>query len=228
MNKIILGCLISILFATAASAAWVPLTSRVTLSSLENGGSLVFGDKELSGFDMFSFSTHGALAPDPDYMFVQGGKDSITGDYGLKFNLSWSAVANQTINSTLSFEVSVLPGYGESIKDVGMYLSGAGATGNGVVDVTENVQNAGGNVIASLSCSKQYGDGGAYLVDHAEFTPVKEIWICSKDVSVTCGTGIGSAHISEFYQYYSQIPEPATLVLLGLGTVSLLRRKRKA
>jgi hypothetical protein len=178
---------------------------------------------------MFGFSDGGALAPNPDKIFIQGGKDSITGDYGLKFNLSWSAVFNQTINATLSFKVSVLSGYNGYIKDVRMILTGAGATGNGVVSATENVQNAGGDVIASLSCSKQYGDGGIYLADHAEFTPVREIWIRSKDISVTCGAGPGSAHISEFYQYYSQtIPEPATLVLLGLGMLNLLRRKRKA
>jgi hypothetical protein len=228
-SKIILGCLISIMLASAASATWVPLTDRVTLSSLQGGGSLIFGDKEISEFDIFGFSDGGALAPNPDEMFVQGGKNSITGDYGLKFNFSWSAVSSQTVNATLSFKVSILPGYDDAlIEDVWLDLSGAGATGTGVVSVAENVRNAGDSVIASLSCSKQYGDGGAYLVDHAEFTPVKEIWIRSKDISVTCGTGLGSAHMSEFYQYYSQIPEPVTLVLLGLGTLSLLHRKRKA
>jgi len=224
--RVILSCLISIMLATAASAAWVPLTDRVTLSSLQ-GESLIFGDKEISEFDMFGFSDGGAFDPNPDQMFVQGGKNSITGDYGLKFTLSWSVISGQTVNATLSFKVSVLPGYDGYIKDVRMDLTGAGATGNGVVDATENVQNAGDNVIASLSCSKQYGDGGVYLVDHAEFAqPVKEIWIRSKDISVTSGTGIGSAHISEFYQYYSQIPEPATICLLGLGVLGLLRRRK--
>lgn len=234
-KKIILGCcLISIMlaiFATAASAQWVPLTDRVTLSSLQvQGGHLVFGDKVISEFDMFGFSDGGALAPNPAKMFVQGGKDSITGDFGLKFNLSWSAVSNQVINATLSFKVSVLPGSDRYIKDVRMNLSGAGATGNGMVGVTENVQNADGDVIASLSCSKQANDGGVYLMDHAEFTPVKGIWICSKDISVThYGTGPGLAHLSEFYQYYSQtVPEPATIVLFSFGALGLLRRKHKA
>jgi hypothetical protein len=228
-SKIILTCLISIMLAAAASAAWVPLTDRVTLSSLQvQGGSLIFGDKEVSEFDMFGFSDGGALDPNPDKMFVQGGKNSITGDYGLKFNFSWSAVSSQTVNATLSFKVSILPGYDDAlIKDVWLDLSGAGATGYGVVDVTENVRNAGGNVIASLSCSKQYGDGGAYLLDYSEFAPVKEIWICSKDISVTCGAGLGSAHISEFYQYYSQVPETATLVLLGTAGIWIFTRKKQ-
>jgi hypothetical protein len=230
-SKIILGCLISIIFATAASAAWESLTDRVTLSSLQvQGGSLIFGDKEVSEFDLFGFGDGGALDPNPDKMFVQGGKNSITGDYGLKFNLSWSAISNQTVNATLNFKISVRPGYDGYIKDVRMDLTGAGATGNGTVNATENVQNAGGDVIASLSCSKQYGDGGVYLVDHAEFAHAayaKEIWICSKDISVTCGTGPGSAHLSEFYQYYSQTPEPATLVLLGTAGIWIFTRKKQ-
>ena len=46
--RVILVCLISIVLATAASAAWIPLTDEIPLSSLE-GGSFIFGDKEVSG-----------------------------------------------------------------------------------------------------------------------------------------------------------------------------------
>jgi hypothetical protein len=231
-SKIILGCLISIMlaiFATTASAAWVPLTDRVTLSSLQNGGSLVFGDKKISEFDMFGFSSGGALAPNPDEMLVEGGKNSITGDYGLRFfSFSWVAVSRQVVNATFSFKVSVLPGYDGYIKDVSLDLSGAGVSGLwGVVSAAENVRNAKGDVIASIGCSSQDGHGGVYLMDHAEFAPVKEIWVRSKDISVIYyGTRPGAAHLSEFYQYYSQIPEPATICLLGLGVLGLLRRRK--
>jgi hypothetical protein len=220
------------MLATSASAGWEPLpgSNPVSISSLQDGGSLVFGDKEISEFEMFGFSDGGALDPNPDEMFVQGGKNSVTGDYGLKFTFSWSAVSGQTINATLSFKVSILHDYGDAlIKDIWLDLTGgAGATGAGVVDVTENVRNAGGDVIASLSCSKQYGDGDAYLVDYAdEFAPVREIWIYSKDVSITGGAD-GSADLSEFYQYYSRIPEPATLVLLGTAGIWIFTRRKQS
>ena len=227
--KIILSCLISIMLATSASAAWVPLTGNpVPISSLPDG-SLIFGDKMLSEVYVFGSGTGGAIAPDANSMFVQGGQDSITGNYGLWFLLSWNAFSGQTINATLNFKISILPGYDNYfIKDVGMDITGSSATGTGGVNVGETVWDApfpGGNVIASLSCSKQANDGGAYLVDYAEFAPLKEIWIFSKDISITGGTN-GSAHLSGLFQFYSQVPEPATIVLLGTAGLWVFARKK--
>jgi hypothetical protein len=239
-SKTILGCLIGIIFATlatVASATWMPLTSSVTVSSLQNGGSLDFGDKEISDFDMFGFSSGGALAPNPNEMLVEGGQDSVTGDYGLRFfGFSWVAVSGQDVGATFSFKISVLPDYDDAfIKDVSLDLSGAGARGlGGIVTATENVRDSNGNVIASIACSSQDGDGGIYLVDRGQFAPVKEICINSKDISVMYnGTGPGFAQLSEFYEYYSQVqqgppvPEPTTLVLLGTAGVWFLTRKKR-
>jgi hypothetical protein len=225
---VILSCLISILLAAAASAAWVPLTGNpVPLSSLQ-GESLIFGDKEVSEFGLFGFGDGGALDPNPDKMFVQGGWDDATKNYGLRFLLSWNAFSGQTVNANLNFKISVLPGHDEYIKDVVLDITGASATGTGGVNVSERVQNDRGDIIASLSCSKQYNDGGVYLKDDADFDPLKEIWIHSKDISITGGTGIGGAgHLSEFYQFYSQVPEPATLVLLGTAGIWIFTRKKR-
>ena len=217
---------------TAASAAWLPLTGdAVSISSLQDS-SFIFGDKKLSDIDFSSFATGEAIAPSADALFVQGGQDTTTGDYGLRFQFAWVALSGQTVNTDLKFKISILPGYDNYfIKDVGMDISGASATGAGGIVVGEIVRDAPfGNIIASLSCSKDPYDGGAYLTDYAEFTtPAKEIWIWSKDLSVTGGTN-GSAHISEFYQFYSQtqIPEPATIILLCTGTLALLKRKKRS
>lgn len=229
------------MLATSASAAWVSLTGEpVPISSLREG-SLTFGDKMLSEIDVFGSAipaTGGPIAPSADSVLVQGGYsyNDVTGemgDYGLRFVLLWGAVSNQAIDADISFKISVLPGYDANyIKDVSLYLTGVSANGSGGVIVGETVWNApfpGGNVIASLSCSKQANDGGAYLVDHAEFVPLKEIWIRSKDIFISGGTGTnGSAHLSEIYQFYSQIPEPATLVLLGTAGIWIFTRKKRS
>ena len=229
--KIILGCLISIMLVTAAPAAWVPVTGEpVSISSLEDG-SLIFGDKMLSEIYLFGSSTGGAIKPDADSLYVQGGYDDVTGNYGLWFLLSWNALSGQTVNATLNFKISVLPRprfEDYFIKDVEMYITGASATGSGGVNVGEAVWDAPfpeGENIALLSCSVQ--ESGAKVYDHKEFEPLKEIWIFSKDISVTGGTDPdGSGHLSGLFQFYSQVPEPATLMLLGTAGAWIITRKK--
>jgi hypothetical protein len=220
------ACLISIVLSSLSFGAWVPLTgSPVPISSLPAAG-LEVGDKQFVDFDVFGIGVGGAIPPDADTLFVQGGQDDATGDYGLRFRLAWIAGSNQTINVTLSYRVSILPD-GDPIKDVSMYLTAASATGTGVVSAGETLYNAplpGGDVIASISTSKEFGDGGAYLSAYAEFDPVPDVWV-NKAISVTGGTN-GTASLSEVYQLYSQVPEPAAIALLGLGALALLRKRR--
>ncbi len=229
-SKVLLSCLVVIAMASGASASWISLTDNVPLSSLD-GGSLSFGDKEFSEFVLSGLASGGAVEPNLNQMTIQGVQDVATGDYGLRFDMhSWNAGSDQTVNVNLSFKASILPGYDDYfIKDIWLYITGAGATGTGLVEAGENVWDSfpGGTIVASLSCSKQDGDNGAYLADFAEFTPLKEIWIQTKYMSLTGGTG-GTAHLSEFFQFYSQIPEPATVVLLGIGGLVIMVRKRRS
>ncbi|MFA5240379.1 MAG: PEP-CTERM sorting domain-containing protein [Phycisphaerae bacterium] len=228
--RAILSCLISILLVNAASAAWVAETSEIPLSSLP-GNSLIVGDKEFSDFHLdVTIVDGGAFLTDPDLMKVQGVRDVGTGDYGLRFNgFIWYVGTGQVISVDLGFKVSIIDGYDDYlIKDIRMYLTGAGATGTGVINASENVWDAfpGGDVIASLSCSKQFGDGGLYLSDYAEFDPVREVYIQTKHVSLIGGTN-GTAYFSEFFQFYSQVPEPATIVLFGTASLWVFARKKR-
>jgi hypothetical protein len=161
-------------------------------------------------------------------MTVQGVQDVSTGDYGLRFNgFSWNVSSNQIITADLSFEVSILPAYSEYyIKDVWLYLTGAGAGGTGVVSAGENIWDdfPGGTQLASLTawCNAD----NAQLSASAEFAPIKEIYIQTKHISISGGTN-GTAHFSEFFQFYSQIPEPATIVLLGTASIWIFTRKKR-
>jgi hypothetical protein len=230
---LILALLTVLFIATAASAAWVAITGNpVSISSLQ-GNPFTFGDKQISNIALTGIaSSGGAIAPTTNSVYIQGGQDSTTGNYGLRFLLSWIAGPGQTVNADIQFEISVLPSSNYYIKDVGMDITGASATGTGLVAVGETVRNAAfpdGSVIAQISCAETPNGNGAQLQASAEFTPVKEIWIWSKDISITGGTD-GTAHLSEFYQFYSQtqVPEPATIMLLSLGMAALLRKKRLA
>jgi hypothetical protein len=211
------------LFATTASAAWKQITDDIPLSSLP-GGVLVVGDKEFSQF-VLNGSGSGGAEPNFNVMSVQGVQDVCTGDYGLRFNeFSWSVGSGQTITVDLSFKISVLDA--NYIKDVWLYLTGAGAGGTGVVTVGENIWDEfpGGTQLASLYAWCDAGN--AQLSDSAKFTPMKEIYIQNKYISITGGTN-GSAHFSEFFQFYSQIPEPATIVLFGTAGIWIFTRKKQ-
>lgn len=228
MKKLVIFLSLSCLLAGTASAGWSPLTGDpVPLSSLFGEG-IIVGDKEISEIDIFGFSAGGALAPDYDTVFVQGGQDTASGDYGLRFLLSWNAGPNQVVNANLHYKVSILPQYEDMyIKDVRLMLLGVSATGNGLVSVGETIMDKPfGDVLASLSSSKTEMDGGSKLIAGSEFAPVKEVWIYSKDISIT-GNSEGTAHLSEFYQFYSQIPEPATVCLLGFGAATLISFRRR-
>ena len=61
----------------------------------------------------------------------------ITGpDIGLSFNASWTASANQTIDSVIGFRVTVISGGPLLIEDFGLAQT-SGVTGNGSASVTE-------------------------------------------------------------------------------------------
>jgi hypothetical protein len=231
-RKLMLGLVALISLCGIASADWLPLTPMTPVSDL-NGQPLIVGDKEFSDFELFELSTDGgAILPNANSLFVQGGRDDVTGDYGLKFSMSWNAGTGQTVNANLSFKVAILPQYPEwFIEDVSLVLINASATGSGVVNASEIVLaeaiSPTPTVLASLSCSKQDSDGGANIADYAVFAPVKEIYVY-KDISITGGSyENGAAHLSGFYQYFSQIPEPASICLIALVAPLLLRRWRR-
>ena len=230
----LIGTLVAAFTCGSALATIVPLTGDpVSLDSL--GGTLVAGDKVFSDISLFGTGSGGAVAPDNGSIFVQGVQDDVTGDIGLAFLLSWAAFQNQTINANLDFKVAIVddPAYEAFyIKDVTLIILDSSATASGGVTASETVLDtppgpSQNPALASLSVSKQAGDGGSQILDAAEFSLVKEIWV-SKDISINGGTdGDGSAHLSGFYQFFSQIPEPATICLLALGSLSVFNRRRK-
>ena len=108
-----------------------------------------------------------------------------------------------------------------------MVLSLAGATGSGVVSNATSIWDEPlpfGDWLANLDTSWQVGSTGAYLKDSANFAQVKQIWV-NNGFTVTGGLS-GTAKLNEVFQMYTQIPEPATMLLLGLGSLALLRKRR--
>jgi hypothetical protein len=235
-SRLFLSCLITILITTSAPAAWVELTDLVPISELPDG-QLEVGDKLFTEFEVTGIATGGPPTPSAVTVLVQGGQDDMSGNYGLRFRLAWNAGTDQLINANINFKTEILAEYPDwYITDAVLFLAVAGATGEGLVDASEMVYDASfmGNALAALTGSREAGDGGANLIDSSllqlDSNPVevKEIWVRT-GVIVRGGTGdlAGTGNLSEVFMLYSQVPEPTTIFMLGLGALALLRKRRK-
>ncbi|MDX1964109.1 MAG: hypothetical protein SFX18_13225 [Pirellulales bacterium] len=241
LRRIWAVCLTALAFAVCmplqnAPAAFVSLTGDpVALSNLPNG-QLIAGDKLFSMFALDGIAFGGSIPQSLSTFLVQGGQDSMTGEYGLRFLMSMNAGSGATTNANLTFKVSVIPdpmlppsqqmvigGAG-----VGMVMSGASATGNGIVNIAETIfANSSPNspILGSLSVSKQQNSPLGDLEQTTALTTPSSSVFVRKAISVTGGAS-GSAHLGEFFQFYNQviIPEVSSVLMGGifLSTVGVL------
>jgi len=233
-----LACLAVLSLAAFApvQAAFIPFANPVALSALPNG-QLTVGDKLFSMFQLDALSFGGSIAPNPATFFVQGGQDSITNDFGLRFLLAINTASGQSTSANLTFKVTVLdPQFLIGGAGVGMVLSGSSANGNGVVNISETIfANSSPNspILGSLSVSKQFNSPLADLQQNTNLTVPSNMIFVRKDISVTGGQ-VGAAHLGEFFQFYHQviIPEVSTftlgiLSLAMVGTMGIFRKYRR-
>lgn len=209
----LLGLSLIIVTVSSAQAAWIPLTGApIPVSSLPVGG-LVVGDKLFTEFEVTGISTGGAPEPSSATVFVQGGQDDATGDYGLRFLLAWITGTDQLINAGINFKVSIISGYPRSMEAATLWLSTCGATGTGLVQASEIIYDADflGNPLLALAASAEDDDYGALLLDRGNFVlhgnpaELKEIWVRT-GITVQGGTN-GTAGLNEVFTLFSQIPD---------------------
>ncbi len=147
---------------------------------------------------------------------------------GLSFGASWTvnsvaAGGPGGIDSKIGFSVKVNPG-GNPIKDNSLGIAGVSTSGNGSVSVSENkclgfewgANTSCAGTIATLSVN---APPGTSLFNQLLF-PNQTLIGVIKDIALSTGAS-GTASVSVISQNFSEVPEPASLLLLGSGLAAV-------
>jgi len=239
LKKTIIALSVVLLFSNIASAVIIakindPNDGHSLAKIIEEEG-IIVGDKLFDNFIVSTAKSEDAVAPDEDAITVFG--ILLDGELGLRFTGGWTAGGGQVADTTLIFHVTADEPW--LIHDNSLWMDGYGAESGGMASITENVfaSNPLEGYTPSLADKYVYyvGPNNKQLYDHKEFTDAEgnpialpEIWVV-KDIVVAGGspTEPGGASISQFYQTFSQIPEPGTVALVLLGSLfGLSHRKR--
>lgn len=200
--------------------------TTISMADLLAGGSIACGDKTFFHFhDFLSVGTNGAVAPTASQVFGTE-TDCGTNKPGpgiIWQSPNWNVNPTQDIDTSWSYDVIVNSG-AKRIIDASMEFLSATADNGADIHITESLFNSTPAFVNSLLIDLVVGPqidihdplpGGPY-----SFLSV------NKDVSLE-GHATGNASLSTFKQNFSQVPEPATLPLLGGALIAFAFASRK-
>jgi hypothetical protein len=216
-----LGVAVLLVAAAAAPADVITLGPTQSIASITGSGILA-GDKLFSNFSVSSVGTN---CPGAGDIYITPAQ--INGDYGVIFQSAWQADVGEYIDTLLTFKVTVLEGH--AIDKIDMKLTGLSASNGGTISITENIwpddPSIATDTIGDISVFFNSGATGTKrLFQETTLTaPDMELWVV-KDIALAGRTG--DAAMSQFYQSFHQVPEPATLGILCLGGLLMARRRQ--
>jgi hypothetical protein len=207
----------------SASAALIDPPTNVLLSDLEPGE----GTITLGGLTFSDFKANVVLpgSPDLDNIVISllqnpAFPNIVSADFGGV----WLATTGKTRDTGLTFLVTADPGV--SLLGVSLSMIGGSVTENAQISIVENIYDVeGGTQLSSLFTLDDLTSPPAILYDLDTFEAQDSIWIY-KDIAAVGSDG--RAHLSGFGQsFQTDVPEPATMSLLAIGGLAMLKRRRK-
>jgi hypothetical protein len=221
LTKLLNTLLFSLILSNAAHAT--------SLQALFTGGSITAGNHLFDQWTLINMTSTDALY-DPDYNLIDvQGLVSDTNP-GLRFTTQdeLSVADENFIDLYFSFRVSAFNGNGQ-FKDNELRITDYGlsrtdfALGDPLIAIVEAVKDALGNTLslenaeASLLASN--------LIDSAQFTPQASLYV-TKNILVAGLAQGDTASLRGFEQHFS-IPEPASVLMLGVGLLGFAKTRRK-
>jgi hypothetical protein len=225
--------------------------TSVSVAQINQAGGLQVGDKVFADFSVAS-SGNAIYKPTAADITVSG--LIANGDYGLQLNGGWFAQPGKTLDTAISFDVSVASsGAPNLIDDAALSMDGVALTAlpDAFVQITESVYPSApvpgvqqtslvpGEIVYANWGGEPVNGVDEAFVENGVPVAFPEVWVV-KDILLYGGTipDLGptpyspNTAISWITQSYSQTPEPGSLVLLGIAAASLLafawRRRTKA
>jgi len=212
---------------TVATAQVTNLTAGQSIglaTVIDNGLKVQIGDKQFADFFYSYLDTDGNSANDLSRSNVTLTALSNDIGFGLSFQEPLLALGPVIKDVAIKYSATVTdPNF--LISDIHLSITGSAGNG-GLGTVGEDVFNNGfgGTNVGHLQASIPVSSGDVTNADIVP--PVVKLWV-QKDVIVSGGNNAnGFASITIIDQTFSQVPEPSTALLVGLGLLGVVALKR--
>ena len=205
-----------------AACAWVKADTIPLDSLFLPDANIRSGDKVFFGFG--AYDSNGSRSVEANTIFVEPYQDFVSHEYGLRFSSAGFFLLPGNAVTTV-FQYSVLSVDPNMLISDGTLRMTAAQIGSGRVEVVGDVYAPSGTPQLAHLLAFVDANGGS-LYSHQDLGPASSVrtWTTIRLDGGPAGSG-GVASMSDFSETFSQVPEPSALVLLGLGSL-LLRRRR--